>query len=345
MFLITDYVAPADLTGYARMALQDLQINQFSLSRWLPNRVIDDLMYRFTTGGDGLAEAATFRAYDSESPIGSRPGLSRTTGELPPISRKLRLGEYERLRQRRNNVDAIRTAIMDDTRRMVRAVAARLEMARGEALYSGKIVLNENNVLATVDFGRPAGHTVAPATLWSATSTATPITDLLTWQQTYVDANGEAPGAIVTSTRVVNYMLRSSEVRGLLASNGYTPSIASQAGMTTILSAYGLPEIQTYDARVTVAGSATRVIPDDRVLLLPAPTDPNNPDGTDLGATLLGTTAESMEPEYGIADGDQPGIVAGSYSSPDPVAIWTKAAAIGLPVMANPQLSFAADVA
>jgi hypothetical protein len=52
-----------------------------------------------------------------------------------------------------------------------------------------------------------------------------------------------------------------------------------------------------------------------------------------------------MEPEYGLQAGEQPGIVAGSYSTKDPVALWTKAAAIGLPVLANPNLSFTADVA
>ena len=144
MLLTTDYITPAELTGYVRAALADLETNQFTLSRFLPSQQIDDLQYRFTRGGEGLAEAATFRAYDAESPIGSRPGISRVTGELPPISRKIRLGEYERLRQRRAD-QAIRDAILDDATRMARTVAARVELARGEALYTGKITLNEKD--------------------------------------------------------------------------------------------------------------------------------------------------------------------------------------------------------
>ena len=66
-------------------------------------------------------------------------------------------------------------------------------------------------------------------------------------------------------------------------------------------------------------------------------------DGGDLGATLYGTTAESMEPGYNLA-GDEPGVVAGAYKSADPVAVWTKAAAIGLPVLANPDLTFGVKV-
>lgn len=343
MYLHTDFVTPTELTGYARAALADLQVNQFSLARFLPNREIGDLMYRFTKGGEGLTEAATFRAYDVESGIGSRPGLTRVAGELPPISRKIRLGEYDRLRMLRDD-GQIRNAILDDATRMVRAVAARMEMARGEALYTGKIVLSENGVIATVDFGRAAGHTVSAGTPWSTIATATPLADLLSWRDTYVTANGVDPGLLLTSRRVMGYLLRNAEIRALAATVAGTPSIVTEAMVGQIFAAYGLPPFELYDAKVSVAGSATRIIPDDRAIFLPAPGSPDDPEGTDLGATLLGTTAESLEPDYGL-EGEQPGVVAGAYSTKDPVAVWTKAAAIGLPILANPDLTFAADVA
>lgn len=344
MLLNADYILPQELTGYVRAALADLTVNQFALAAWLPNRNIDDLEYRFTRGGDGLTEAATFRAYDAESPIGARPGLTRVTGELPPISRKIRLGEYDRLRQRRADA-AIRTAILDDATRMARGVAARLEMARGEALYSGKLTLNENGVIATVDFGRTTGHTVTAGTVWSNPA-ADILGDLLTWRDTYNTTNGQDPGVILTSRTVMGYMVRNTAMAQLVATLAGTPSIVSETALQSVLDAHGLPPIQRYDAQVKVSGSATRVVPSDRLLLLPPPGDANDPASTLLGATLLGTTAESMEPGYGIADeAEQPGIVAGAYTTQDPVAVWTKAAAIGLPVLANPDLTFCADVA
>lgn len=340
MLLTTDYITPVELTGYVRAALADLEVNRFTLSRYLPSQTIDDLQFRFTKGGEGLAEAATFRAYDAESPIGKRPGLSRVTGELPPISRKIRLGEYDRLRQRRADTQ-IRTAILDDAERMVRGVAARVELARGEALYSGQLAIDENGVQATVDFGRDASHTVAPAILWTAAN-AVPLTDLMAWRDTYVATNGSEPGVIVTSRRVLALMMRNGEMRNLVFPGGsQQPDIVTQTAVTQVLNAFGLPPIELYDAQVSVGGATQRVIPDDRLLLLPAP---DGMDGDQLGATLWGTTAESLEPEYDLA-GDEPGIVAGPYSTKDPVAVWTKAAGVALPVLANPNLTFAADVA
>src|SRR5262245_44638536 len=129
MLLNTDYILPAQLTGYVRAGLADQPVNRFALAQWLPNRPIDDLEYRYDKGGEGLIEAAKIRSYDGESGIGKRPGVTRVTGELPPISRKIRLGEYDRLRQRQEPDATIRNRIMDDGMRMARAVAARVELA------------------------------------------------------------------------------------------------------------------------------------------------------------------------------------------------------------------------
>jgi hypothetical protein len=335
MYLNTDYIEPAELTGFARAAAADLEVNRFTLSRWLPNRLVDDLEYRFARGGDGLADAATFRAYDAESPIGSRPGISRVTGELPPISRKIRLSEYDRLRQRKLDA-AVGDAIMSDAERMVQSVAARLELARGQALVTGKVTINENGVIAEADFGRAAGHTVTAAASW-ATTTTDIIGDLNTWRDTYVDSTGQEPGSIVTSRKVMGYMLRNEAFRQLVATMAGTPTLVNNNAVDSMLASHGLPPVITYDARVNVNGASTRVIADDKVLLLPAV------GSGEMGATLYGTTAESLEPEFGLA-GSEAGIVAGAYSTKDPVAVWTKAAAIAMPILANPDLSFAADV-
>jgi hypothetical protein len=345
MLLNADYIEPVELTGYVRDFVADLPDNQFQLARWLPRRQIDDLEYRFTRGGEGLIEAATFRAYDAESPIGNRPGLTRVSGELPPISRKIRLGEYDRLRARSANAATIRDSILSDAERMSRAVEARLELARGDALVNGSVTISENGVVATISFGRSGSHTVAPGVLWSTIATATVLADLLSWQQTYITSNGEAPGSMVMSTTVLTYMLRNAEIRALVGSTLGAPSRVSQEQLRGILDDHGLPPWYIVDEQINVNGTPTRPIPIDKFLFLPAPVDPNDENGTQLGATLHGTTAESLEADYGLTDSERPGIVAGAYRTDDPIAIWTKAAAIAVPVEANPNLSFMADVA
>ncbi|MGQ0774555.1 MAG: major capsid protein [Pseudonocardiales bacterium] len=343
MLITTDYIEPVALTGYVRAAFRDLPINRFALAGFLPNRLIDDLDYRISRGGGGLAEAASFRAWDTESPLIKRPGFTRIQGELPPISLKSRLGEYDRLRTRRAPDTQVREAILTDTDRLVRGIAARMELARGEALADAKVTLAENGLQLSVDFARKATHSVVAATLWSNPA-ATPITDLLAWQEVYVATNGEPPGTLLVSNRLFAFLMKNAEIRNLVFPGANQPSLVTRTSVNEALAAFGLPSLTTYDVQVVnTSGNTQRVIPDNVLLMLPAATGADNPAGTQLGGTLWGTTAESLEPEFGLT-GNEPGLVAGSYSDKDPVALWTKAAAIGLPVVVNPDLSFRAVV-
>jgi len=120
---------------------------------------------------------------------------------------------------------------------------------------------------------------------------------------------------------------------------------ATAQSVRDLLTSAGLPEIFIYDRQVNYGGVTTRVLPNDKLLLLPAPVDPNSPDGTALGATFWGQTLTSTDESYGIAPGDQPGIVAGVYRNEKPPMIAEVISdAIALPVLANASLSFAADV-
>lgn len=352
MLLNTDYYTPAELTGFGREALSAMQVNQFTLSRWLPNTQVDDLNYRFSTGGAGLLKAAKFRGYDVEADITGRAGVARTQGELPPISRKIRLGEYDRLRQRANPEASIQASMLTDAQTVVGEIGARFELARAEAIEKGQVTFPEF-AGGAINFGRKTEHTnVAPAVAWTNTATSTPITDLLSWQETYATSNGgKVPGVILMSRQAYNLLLRSAEVRSLGATLAGGPTIVSQAVLSNVLSSYGLPAIETHDGQIANEdGTARRLFAATSVMLLPsgntatADADPAAPVGADfagnlLGVTMYGTPAESFNPDYGLAGGaDQPGIFVGGFSTVDPEALWTLASAIGVPVLNNANL-------
>jgi hypothetical protein len=342
MLITTDYIEPSVLTGYARAALDDLEVNQFTLSRFLPSRTLDDLSYRLAAGGQGLTDAATFRSYDTPAPIGGRPPLSDITGDLPPLSRKVRLGEYDKLRLR-GNTNAVVNAVYADATRMARAIAARVELARADALVNGTVTIAENNLQITVNFQRNPGNTVLAAPLWGGVN-PTPLTNLVAWHGAYLaNSGGFEPGAIVTSTQVIRTLQQSAEVINAITGAAAGRTRVTQAELNGLLESEGLPRLEANDAQVSVNGAAARLIPANRLLMLPAAGPFRDPDGSVLGGTLWGITAEAQEPEYDLA-GSEAGIVAGSYGTKDPVALWTKAAAIALPVLANPDLSLSATV-
>lgn len=335
---LRDLVDPAELIDVVRQ----LQFPRFTLSNVFPENTIDDTVYGFQKRTESVIRAASARTYDAEAAIGSRPGVARVTGQLPPISQKIVLTEGERLMLRNllgggNVSDEFIQEIFNDAARMVSAVQARVELARGDALTDGIVTIMGEEIEGglTVDFGVPAGHKVVAAAVWTTTTTDI-VTDVRNWVETYVDANGVPPGRAITSTRIISAMLRNESVQALI---GDRPTLDN---LNLAMQAEGFPTIERYDVQVvTPAGAQARVIPDDRFIMLPGT------DGDVLGRTEYGITVEAMElvNEGLIPSEAAAGVVAVAWKTKDPVQIWTKGAAIALPLIVNPTLLFTADVA
>lgn len=352
MDMFTEFITPAELTGYARAALADRPENAFTLDQWLGYQSVNDLEFRFSRGGGGLLEAAEYRAYNAEPGFGSREGISRVSGELPPIGQQYVLTEYDQLRLRANPGQEIRDLLLRDAERIARQIDTRLEFARADALVNGSVTIAERGVYATVDFARSSAHSVAASVAWSDLDDSAPLDDLQAWVATYVDTNGAPPAAVMMSTKARNYLLRNEQVIGMavpLAATGAVGQIPVDA-LNGLLSSFDVPPIVLNDARarrrVTAVNTAEtgqvtsqRFIPEDKILLLPAP------GGNTMGSTMWGTTAEAQEPEYGVGAGELPGLVVGAFKQKEtPVHVVTIGSAIAIPILAEPDLSLVADV-
>ena len=340
MTLILDLVDPQELVGYVRGFQEEQENNQFRLSAYLPNDNIDDIEYRITSGALRMPDAAMVRAWDTESPIGSRQGLRRLFGELPPISKKIRLGEEERLRKRKIETGsnaAIVNAIYDDAANMTLSVLSRIEMMRGEVLETGKVVINENGVLMTVDYGRKAGHTATAATKWDQAG-SDPVIDMTTWVQAYIDTNGQAPVQGLTSTKVINSLISNAKMRDYSGRGGFVPGRITAVEAQQVFADFNLPPLVAYDSKVRVNGVQTRITNEKKITFV-------GPQGS-MGGTLFGTTAESLvlQEARAIAGADAPGLVATVHAQDDPVSTWTKVAGIALPTLTTPDLTFTVQV-
>jgi hypothetical protein len=344
MPLWTELITPAELTGYARASLEAYEARSGSLARWLPNRTVSDIVVRFVAGSTGLVEVANFRAFDAEPEMGRGEGGKRVSIELPALGQDIPVSEYQQLRTRNASDDAILRQIERTTDRVVKAVVNRMEYTRGIVLNTGKATIaNSGNFTSEDDYARTAGHTTTAGTLWSTAGV-----DRLGYLQTlfdlYQDTNGEDPGCILMSTRVFRALQSGSQFQTQLLNGGARN--ATDDEVRSIISAAGLPEIILYNRRVNIRGlGTTRVLPDDRLLLLPAPVDPFDEEGTDLGGSYWGQTLTASLDGWDIADDEAPGLVTGVYRGDKPPAIAEVISdAIGLPVLTNPNLSLSAKV-
>lgn len=346
-----DFVDPDELTSQVRTALAELEVNSpTSLARFLPSETLDDIEYEADAGQGGLIEAAMYRAYDAELPIGMDEELGQLRGRIPSLGQKIPLLEENRLRLRNDSEDALRSNIERKAKRAAEAVAIAVNVKRGEALANGALSFVGNNQDFTVSFGRRADFTTTAAELWSDPA-ADPIEYLQSLADLYEVENGFRPEEILTTSAVRNAFYRHPKVNAAAWGSEYNAAItrlAPAANVDAMLGQYDLPRFTTANGKVKVrnndgTNTVKNLIPGDSIILLPGSGDPAVAGSSTLGSTFWGVTIEATRSNWGISE--HAGIVAAVHDNDDvPARMWVSAVAIAMPVLVNPNYSLKAKV-
>lgn len=332
MPLASELIDPVRLVDTARRVFEATNRSDLLLSQVLPVDEDNDTVVEWTNDGTSRIQAATFRSYDAESEIGGTAGVQQSRLTLPPVSRKNSIGEYEQIRFRADASQRLEDKLLKSAGVLAAGVAGRLELARSEALYSGQIALNENGVVFTVNYSRTGSHNVS-GSKWSTANTATPIKDLLDAAELINDAGGD-PTDIFMNQATFNLMRKTNEMRDLVTVGGTTPPLIPNNVVAATLESFGLPPITIVNKAIDVGASKTKVIGDNKVIVV----DRNGIGVTKVGRTLLQDQVPDTEPMG-------PGVMAHHWViSPDPVQLWVKAEAYALPIMQNPDFSAGIDV-
>lgn len=333
MNLWADLISPAELTGYAREHQRNIEESKGSLAAFIPNREVGDIVATFFQGESGLQPEANFRAYDAAPEVAGGKGGRRVTLSLPALGQTVPVSEYVQLRSRNATDAEVRDKVLETVELVVEAVSDRIERQRGIVLATGKSTIDQHNYVAEDDFGRAPELTTTAPQLWSDPEVSR-LDYLETLADLYEEHNDERPGTLLVSRRIANALRKGKEFETV-------GRRTTSADVNDILTDSGLPTVTVFE-RKTFSG---RVLPDDVALLLPAPVAPDAWNQTKLGATFWGRTLTSQDASYQIQASDQPGIVAGVYRNPTPPMIAEVTSdAIGLPVLANANLSLAAKV-
>ncbi|MDT3396333.1 major capsid protein [Streptomyces sp. B1866] len=339
-------VSTADLTTYARHIPSPAD---FQLTRDVfPKQRIYDVKWRIKNSGR-YVNVAKYRAYDASVPFADREAWQTTReGMLPALGQKFLVTEQQTIlleTSRGADDDELVKLLYDDVERHVEAIDSRLELAAGQVLITGRISLEgENGLTYEADFGVPEANVPTAAKPWSD-ATADPIADELRWLQYLDDLGVPAPEFVLTSRKAVSYLAYNNAYRAAFygsVSPSATPTASlNPAQVTTVRENYGLPPVRFYRTQVRVDGQAVRVLPEDRFIYIP-------PDRTKWGQTLYGTTAESLLLSRGsnpqITREDAPGVIITAKVEDDAAQIYTKGAAVAMPVLHTPDAHLCAKV-
>ncbi|WP_406468889.1 major capsid protein [Streptomyces sp. NBC_01594] len=339
-------VTVQDLTTFAREI--PIPADFLLTQKIFPKVEVHDVMWRIKNQGR-YVNAAKYRSYDASVVLADRQAWTTSTqGMLPALGQKLLVGEMEILLQeasRGADQDRLIELLYDDVERHVEAVNSRLELAAGDVLTDGKFSLAAENALTTdVDFLVPAANMPTAPVLWSD-PTSDPIKDELGWLDYLDSISAPFPELVVTSRRAFSYLGRNNAYRAAYYGS-VNPSTTPTATLTpqqvnVVRGNYSLPPIELYKGQVRVDGATVRPLPDDRWVMVP-------PDRNKWGQTMYGTTAESLVLSRGsnpeIIREDAPGLIITKGSQDDPPQVWTKGAAVAMPVLLAPDCHIVAKV-
>ncbi|WP_399559278.1 major capsid protein (plasmid) [Streptomyces sp. NBC_00873] len=314
----------------------------------MPERTINSVKFRIRSTSRRV-NAAKYRAWDAQTAVATREAKRIVTeGMLPPLGQKYLVGELEQIlldTSRGADDSELVELLYQDIAAHVQSIKSRLELAVGDLLTDGKFTLaGENGLTVEYDAGVPSANMPTATKAWTD-PTADALKDEMAWIETLRASGAPLPSRVVTSYKARALLAANNSYRqafyGSIPANTPTGVLAPNE-VDTVRARYGLPPISVYDVQIPKDdGTMVRPIPEDRWLMLP-------PNPQTWGETQYGVTAESLVLSSGgnpaIEREEAPGIVVTHGYTDDPVQVWTKGAAVAMPVLYVPDIHVTAKV-
>ena len=291
---------------------------------------------------------ANFHAFDVEANTTVRVPVDTHNIEKGLI--KVKINQSERMRAlTRAGVqsDAMFDYVMNDVFNLGEQIITRTKVAKNELLATGKVTIKENNLDLTVDYGVPASQTAYRLDLSTTADLSGQIQDIID------DATelGVTITGMVTSRKNVTKMRRNEGLQADINGNVGVGSLIRSTELEAYLSEeFGINNVITNDltyaserkigADGSVVQTTSRYFPEDVVTFF------GTVNGIPLGVGLWGDAPEVDVARFMEVTGSAAGpyISISQWTEHDPAVLWTKASALFMPVLYNPNSLFIAQV-
>lgn len=299
----------------------------------------------------GIPVMAQFHAFDVEAQKTIRVPIDVKNIEKGLIKEKIDQSERLRALLGRGVTEtrALYRKVLDDGFNLADHVFTRAIVAKNEVLYTGKMTIKENNLDLTVDYGVPEANLQktldfgagASAKLdeqlleiiEEATSKGVPIDTLYTtsgdFNRLRKDANIQKA---INGANMVGQLVRAADLKAYLSEEYGINRVLLQDGV------YSLPYTEGENGRPVV--SAQKMFKSGKYAFL-------HTNGGKIGDGLWGDPPEVSANKFMAVSGSavSPYVYISQYAENDPAVTWTKASALFMPVLYNPNGLYVATYA
>lgn len=279
--------------------------------------------------GQRLPEVAFVHALDTEAEIGSRPGFEKVLTEKLFIKRKI--NQSERLQQAIENGvpddNNLKKFVFDDAANLFEGVVARANVMKGQFLSTGIVKIKENHVDMSIDYGVTSDEKVT-LTDWSK-----PDADIMgdiSKMVAIAEDNGYVVNKALTSLKMINYMRNNTAMQTAVLGAANKRLLTKQELTNLLMQEYGIT-IDRCDEKYRYRKAdgtlkTGRYFKEDVFTLYEA-----NANGS-FGSGLWGVTPEELEYRQFIQEENRSFVTLSMWATQDPVAVWTKASGMFVPV-------------
>lgn len=279
--------------------------------------------------GQRLPEVAFVHALDTEAEIGSRPGFEKVLTEKLFIKRKI--NQSERLQQAIENGvpddNNLKKFVFDDAANLFEGVVARANVMKGQFLSTGIVKIKENHVDMSIDYGVTSD---AKLTLTDWSKPDADIMGDISKMVAIAEDNGYVVNKALTSLKMINYMRNNTAMQTAVLGAANKRLLTKQELTNLLMQEYGFT-IDRCDEKYRYRKAdgtlkTGRYFKEDVFTLYEA-----NANGS-FGSGLWGVTPEELEYRQFIQEENRSFVTLSMWATPDPVAVWTKASGMFVPV-------------
>lgn len=292
---------------------------------------------------------AQFHGFDTESLKTFRVPIDTHNIEKGLI--KVKINQSERLRAlTRAGVqgdEALYNYVLQDGIRLADQVITRTKVAKNELMATGKVTIKENNLDLTVDYGVPEEQVAFTLDLTQDADVASQIQAIVD----YATDKGVTINGMMTSRKNLTKMRNNKYLQTAINGNVGAGALLRQAQLEDYLSdEFGIDTIVTndlkYGASFTIGENDRPVVeqkkyyPENKVTFFAT-----NPGGK-LGTGLWGDAPEVDASRFYDVSGSSVSAYVSimQWMETDPAVLWTKASALFMPVLYDPNSLFIATV-
>lgn len=319
---------------YAFSSNYNPDINDSLFDQLFPSKKTSNLRVALVNAVKTIPTMAMVHSYDSETRIKSREPLTEVKAEKLLVKTKINLTEkYAILADELSSASPeVKDILFNDMLSTSNDVAARIRLMKAELLCTGKITVNENNVETTIDYGVPEANKSSVS--WASDA------DIIGDIQKLMDkasASGYKPTRAVLSTKMFNKILGDAKVKAAILGN--TEKMLTVAELNSwFAQQFGLVFAKNDDVyRVEKADGTKEVkryFKEDVISFFGGSLT------STLGMTFYGKTPEERNANLNTSQSANTFVMNTMWDTEDPVGTWTKASAVGVPVLADPNNLF-----